>query len=233
MGFFRDLVAGVKRARSAAEKASDQPDPSRRLLAVNRILLQKTPLVLIDEPFVGLAAADREEMTRLIRAIADQGRTVFVCSASLFAMAHLCSRFILLYRGEIQAIGNIHQLLARAESLRFVADLLPDEMAQRLLQIIRQELGISAPGSSSSIKAEQTQPQVKTTEKSSCHSRTVAPASETILAPLLKAGTRIEPQVVEPTLAVNHEMLTALTRPTDEASTSPSEQPKLPKATDQ
>lgn len=232
ISFFRDLVAGVKRMRPTAEKVSGQTDPNRRLAVVRRILLQKTRLVLLDEPFVGLAAADREEMTRLIRAIADQGRTVFICSASLFDIAHICSRFIFLYRGEIQAIGSIHQLLARRESLRFVGDLLPDEMAERLLEIIRQGIGISAPGSTSSPGAQETLTPVKTTEKSPCDAPVGAPASDTILAPLLKSGTRTEPQVVEPTLTVNHEMLTALTRPTDEATPSPSEPPKLPRPTD-
>jgi ABC-type multidrug transport system ATPase subunit len=232
MSFFRDLVAGVKRKRPTAEEVSGQPDPSRRLAVVTRIMLQKTRLVLLDEPFVGLAAADREEMTRLIRTMAEQGRTVFVCSTSLFDIAHLCSRLICLYRGEIQAIGNLHQLLERRESLRFVADLLPDEMAERLLEIIRHGIGISAPGSSSSPGVQEMLAQVKKTEESPCDAPLVAPASDTILALLLKAGTRTDPQVVDPTLTVNHEMLTALTRPTDGASPSPSEQPKLPRVTD-
>jgi ABC-type multidrug transport system ATPase subunit len=57
MSFFRDLVAGVKRKRPTAEEVSGQPDPNRRLAVVTRIMLQKSRLVLFDEPFVGLAAA--------------------------------------------------------------------------------------------------------------------------------------------------------------------------------
>ena len=211
MGFLRDLVAGAKRD-SRSQNGSDEPDGQQRLGALKRILLQATRVVLIDEPFSALDATGCSEMMELIRALAQQGRTVIICSRSLIYAKDVCDRLAVLHRGELQAIGTVQELLARRESLRFIVDLLPGETAEHLLQLVRLELGMSDPAKSLSFEPPMPSPPERdAADLPSTPHRPAAP-SERVLARLVKADAPADRPIDQPNSTVNHEMLAALTK---------------------
>jgi hypothetical protein len=199
---------------------------------MKRILFQKTKVVLLDEPFLALDAPGRIEMMECIRTIAQQGRTVIVCSDSLIHTKDICNRLAILYRGEVQAIGTIEELLAKPENLRFITDLLPDEMAGRLLEMVRLGIGVSDPIIGPPPQTQGRAPAQSPAAEAMPLGRMPGPTPETILAPLLRATPTGSDQVSEPTSTVNHEMLAALARPSGEPPAHQTEQPNSPKATD-
>jgi ABC-type multidrug transport system ATPase subunit len=211
IGFLRDLVAGAKRD-SRSQNGSDEPDGKQRLSALKRILLQATRVVLLDEPFSALDVTGCREMLGFIRALAQQGRAVIVCSSSLIYAKDVCDRLAVLYRGELQAIGTVQELLARRESLRFIVDLLPGETAEHLSQLVRLELGISDPPKRSSFESPvASQPGRDAADLPSTPHRPAAP-SERILARLVKVDAPADRPIDQPSSTVNHEMLAALTK---------------------
>ena len=211
VGFLRDLVAAAKRD-SRSPNGSDEPDGKQRLGALKRFLLQATRVVLLDEPFSALDATGCREMMEFIRALAQQGRTVIICSRSLIYVKDVCDRLAVLYRGELQAIGTVQELLTRRESLRFIVDLLPDETAEHLLQLVRLELGISAPANRSSSEPSMVSPPGRdAADLPSTPHRPAAPPDR-ILARLVKADAPADRPIDQPSSTVNHEMLAALTK---------------------
>jgi ABC-type sugar transport system ATPase subunit len=64
--------------------------------------IQPRTLVL-DDPTRGVDVAAKAEMHRLIRAIADRGAVVLLCSTEAEELASLCDRIVVFYHGRITA----------------------------------------------------------------------------------------------------------------------------------
>ena len=229
IGFFRDLIKGVK-PQAPSQNSSSNPRVRELIAATKRIVAQKTRLVLLDEPFLDLEAGDRSEMKDLIRMIAQQGRTIIICSRSLHDANAVCSRVAVLHRGELQALGTIQDLLASRESLRCMVDLLPDETAKTLLRGIRQELGIS---DLTSLSWSEKQTEKPTAEETP--TRALPQSAESVTDAVLQSVSKPAPlgdtRVAEPTSSVNYELLASLTKPIDDtANPSASHDTTLPTA---
>jgi ABC-type sugar transport system ATPase subunit len=59
--------------------------------------------LLLDDPTRGVDVAAKAEMHRLIRAIADRGAVVLICSTEADELASLCDRILVFYHGRITA----------------------------------------------------------------------------------------------------------------------------------
>lgn len=117
-------------------------DKARRA-ALKQILLRQAEVVVLDQPFRGSEGAGCGEMGEFIRTLAQQGRTVILSSRSLAEAKDVCTRMALMYRGEIEAIGTLEDLLARPECLRYIGEVLPEATGERVREMIRRELGAS------------------------------------------------------------------------------------------
>ena len=105
-----------------------------------QVLVGKPELFLLDEPFAGLDLTQRREMGELILNLTQQGRTVVLSSRQLSAVSSVCDQIAILFRGEIQAVGTLTELLALPEAVRVTAPVLPPETMERLRKIICEEL---------------------------------------------------------------------------------------------
>lgn len=85
-------------------------------VALARVLLQNTPLVLLDEPLAALDIAHQERVLQYLRGAARQGRGVLAVLHDLNAAAAYADRFVLLAKGKIAAEGTADAVL-RAEVL--------------------------------------------------------------------------------------------------------------------
>ena len=75
--------------------------------------LMKDPEVLVlDEPANGLDPAGLKEVRDLLRALADEGRTVFLSSHLLGEVQAICDSVAILARGRCIAEGPVHEVLA-------------------------------------------------------------------------------------------------------------------------
>ena len=120
-------------------------DEKERRRFLRQILLKQDDLVLLDDPFARLDEPGCAQMKELIREIAQQGRTVVLTGTSLAFIKDLCDRLTVISRGQVEATGTLQELLATRDSLRYIGELLPELSAKRVLQVIRQEVGVSEP----------------------------------------------------------------------------------------
>jgi len=88
----------------------------RRKLVLCRTLLQDVPIVLFDEPTVGLDPPTSAEIRELLRdkLSRDEGKTVLISTHNMWEAQEICDRIAILYRGKIVACDspdNIRRLI--------------------------------------------------------------------------------------------------------------------------
>lgn len=214
---------------AAVTSARPQSEGAERRDLLRQAFAKKPELLLLDEPFVGLEPAAGNELKEMIRAYAQQGRTIILSSASLVHAQDLCGRLVILFRGRIEATGTLSQLLAARENLRHLADLLPEATTERILDLARRELGVAQPTPEPA--ADLPQAVSVTWTAGPLSAETHRPHTvDTSLAPLARASGPKAPAAKEPASGVNHQMLVALTRSAVEESTLPSEANQHPSA---
>jgi ABC-2 type transport system ATP-binding protein len=72
----------------------------QRRLALSRVLLANTPIVLLDEPAAGLDVSARADLLRIVRSFAAEGRAVIVTSHILPELEELADRFGIIQKGK-------------------------------------------------------------------------------------------------------------------------------------
>jgi branched-chain amino acid transport system ATP-binding protein/branched-chain amino acid transport system permease protein len=77
-----------------------------RLMELARALSGKPQLLLLDEPFAGLASAEIETFMEVIRAIRASGTTIVIIEHTMQAMVKLVDRFVVLDHGVVIAEGK-------------------------------------------------------------------------------------------------------------------------------
>ena len=79
----------------------------RARVAMARVLAQRTPVVLFDEPTAAMDIRYQEQSLGLIRELALHGATVIVVLHDLNAAAAYCDSIVCLDQGRIAALGDV------------------------------------------------------------------------------------------------------------------------------
>jgi len=82
-----------------------------RRIGLAQALINDPELILLDEPTTGLDPIGTREMKDLITSLRNQGKTVLLCSHLLADVQDVCDRITILFRGRMQTIGNVRDLL--------------------------------------------------------------------------------------------------------------------------
>jgi len=99
-GWMPGLVALAQ--RPAGQLSGGQ----QKLVALGRALVVGTRLVLLDEPFEGLAPALADQISDALREAVRQGRAVLVAESEHHRVEALADRVYVIERGEIQQSGR-------------------------------------------------------------------------------------------------------------------------------
>jgi ABC-2 type transport system ATP-binding protein len=84
----------------------------RQRLHMARGLLHDPPVVLLDEPTIGVDPVGARELRRTIGALTAAGKTVLLTTHYMFEADELCDRIAVIARGQIVAEGTPQQLKA-------------------------------------------------------------------------------------------------------------------------
>ena len=87
----------------------------RQKLLVAAAVLAGTPVLLLDEPMIGLDPRGQRELTTILREQREQGRAVIVSTHLLSYIEGLCDRILILKQGRAVALGTIAELLDGAD----------------------------------------------------------------------------------------------------------------------
>ncbi len=92
----------------------------KQRLAVAATLLKDPDLLVLDEPANGLDPAGIVEMRRMLRDLADSGKTVFVSSHQLGEIEQVCDRIVIINHGRVVAAGSVDEVMASGTQDRAV-----------------------------------------------------------------------------------------------------------------
>lgn len=94
----------------------------KQRLCLGRALIHDPSVLILDEPAAGLDPRARIELRRMIRALANDGKTILVSSHILTELAEICDRIGIIERGELLAVGRVDEIrkqLAAAQGHTF------------------------------------------------------------------------------------------------------------------
>ncbi len=94
-----DAVALQKDARS--KRMETYSKGMRQKTAIALAILRESPILLLDEPTSGLDPVAIDEFNRLVRKLADEGRTILMVTHDVYGACQVADRVGLLRRGEL------------------------------------------------------------------------------------------------------------------------------------
>ncbi|MGI8603285.1 MAG: ATP-binding cassette domain-containing protein [Verrucomicrobiales bacterium] len=94
--------------RNAFCKTLSRGQTQRLVLA--KTLLHQPQVLILDEPASGMDPLSRRNLRRALRALADQGTTVFISSHILSELAEMCSSLCVMDKGRLLAAGTVEEV---------------------------------------------------------------------------------------------------------------------------
>ncbi len=128
---FVDRLLGKKRESNSG---------ARGVARLTQAILGNRDLVVLDDPFADLNPAEISEAKALIRDLVARGKTVVLSSNALMDIKELCHQIVILHEGRVQAVGTLPELLTSGSAIRFLPAVLPAEMVERVLAVLRAEI---------------------------------------------------------------------------------------------
>lgn len=98
-------------AKARKRKLREYSKGMARRIGLAQALINNPDLILLDEPTTGLDPIGTREMKDLILSLKAQGKTVLLCSHLLADVQDVCDRITILFRGKMQKLGEVKQLL--------------------------------------------------------------------------------------------------------------------------
>jgi branched-chain amino acid transport system ATP-binding protein len=99
-------------------RGTDLSGGEQQMLAIGRALIRDPKIVLLDEPFEGLAPLIVKELVRICGELAAGGQTLVIVEQNLAATLALAQRVYILNNGHIAHEGAAQEIKARPEILQ-------------------------------------------------------------------------------------------------------------------
>ena len=110
----------------------------RRRVGIAQALIHDPEVLVLDEPTDGLDPNQKHEMRNLIREIAP-GKAIVISTHILEEVEAICSRAVIIAKGEVVADGSPHELLARAAEGNAIRVTLATPETQAVVERVRRQ----------------------------------------------------------------------------------------------
>jgi branched-chain amino acid transport system ATP-binding protein len=101
-----------------ASRGTDLSGGEQQMLAIGRALIREPKIVLLDEPFEGLAPVIVRDLMEACRALAAAGATIVLVEQNLAATLQLATRVYIINNGHIAHEGSAAELKERPDVLQ-------------------------------------------------------------------------------------------------------------------
>jgi len=129
-----DTVGLDEKARK--RKLREYSKGMARRIGLAQALINNTDLILLDEPTTGLDPIGTREMKDLILSLKAQGKTVLLCSHLLADVQDVCDRITILFRGKMQTLGEVKDLIQVKDITQVQATGLNNGQVEELKQFL-------------------------------------------------------------------------------------------------
>jgi branched-chain amino acid transport system ATP-binding protein len=99
-------------------RGTDLSGGEQQMLAIARALIRDPKIILLDEPFEGLAPVIVHDLVKACRDLADAGQTIVLVEQNLAAAMTLAQRAYIINNGHIAHEGPTSEIKARPEILQ-------------------------------------------------------------------------------------------------------------------
>jgi sodium transport system ATP-binding protein len=82
----------------------------KQKVSIARTIVHDPPVLIFDEPTVGLDVLNALEMVKVIRELREEGKTIIFSSHIMSEVEKLCDRIAIIHRGSLLAIGTLESL---------------------------------------------------------------------------------------------------------------------------
>ena len=82
----------------------------KQRLCLGRALIHDPSVLILDEPAAGLDPRARIDLRRMIRDLADQGKTILISSHILTELAEMCDSVGIIEQGKLLATGSVEEI---------------------------------------------------------------------------------------------------------------------------
>jgi len=120
---------------TGADKMADKPirglsKGMKQRLCLGRALIHDPAVMILDEPAAGLDPRARIDLRRMIRELADRGKTVLISSHILTELAEMCDSVGIIEQGRLLATGSVDEIQFQQTRMReLVVRILDDPQA--------------------------------------------------------------------------------------------------------
>ncbi|TWU67484.1 putative ABC transporter ATP-binding protein YxlF [Crateriforma conspicua] len=90
----------------------------KQRLCLGRALIHDPAVLILDEPAAGLDPRARIQLRRMIRELADRGKTILISSHILTELAEICDTVGIIEQGQLLATGSVEQIQHQQASHR-------------------------------------------------------------------------------------------------------------------
>ena len=128
-------------AKARKRKLREYSKGMARRIGLAQALINNPDLILLDEPTTGLDPIGTREMKDLILSLKAQGKTVLLCSHLLADVQDVCDRVTILFRGQMQTLGAVKDLIQVRDITQMQAKNLTTLQQEELKQFV-QRMGV-------------------------------------------------------------------------------------------
>jgi len=82
----------------------------KQKVVIASALMHNPQVLFLDEPLNGLDANAALLLKKIMRNLADEGKTIFYCSHILEVVESLCDRVVIIHKGKVAADGSVKEL---------------------------------------------------------------------------------------------------------------------------
>ncbi len=129
-------------AKSRKRKLREYSKGMARRIGLAQALINNPEVILLDEPTTGLDPIGTREMKDLILSLKQQGKTVLLCSHLLADVQDVCDRITILFRGRMQTLGQVRDLLQVRDVTQIQTRGMTDEQIEKTKAFLSQ-IGVS------------------------------------------------------------------------------------------
>src|SRR5438874_6459705 len=130
-----DIVGLDEKARK--RKLREYSKGMARRIGLAQAMINNPDLILLDEPTTGLDPIGTREMKDLILSLKQQGKTVLLCSHLLADVQDVCDRITILFRGKMQTLGEVKDLLQVRDITNIETRGMSDPQIEELRQLLK------------------------------------------------------------------------------------------------